>query len=361
MQLARQTERQCGVRRPVSPASGTQFSYYSQPITLVVANGVATGGASPITAVEVATDAAFTAGVTTHAVATGANSQPTITLDHLAPATTYYWRVKTTAGDNPGVYSSPASFSIGPLLVIQPPVPVQPLAGSFAHKRPTFTVTNAVRTGPAATLTYRFEVATDPAMSATVASKTAPEGPSQTSFTPSSDLVSGATYYWRAQATDAATAVVSGYSATQAFATVAPDDGTFPYTFVVRVPDHCEYYTSLHPVIPVDGALVVSGDRLRFSVPTFDMLPALEPLALDVARAGRQLSGTVGGTWLCGRPCEVSLSKTATLRDRAVFSGSADSDGRLSGTFDGYLWAGNNIYTWVECAASFTWTLTPRR
>jgi phosphodiesterase/alkaline phosphatase D-like protein len=125
--------------RPVSPASGTQFSYYSQPITLVVANGAATGSAAPITAVEVATDAAFTAVVTTQPVSPDAKGQPTITLGHLSPATTYYWRVKTTAGDNAGAYSSSASFSISPLLVIQPPAPVQPLGGSFQHKRPTFT------------------------------------------------------------------------------------------------------------------------------------------------------------------------------------------------------------------------------
>src|ERR1700730_12987825 len=94
--------------RPVSPTNGTQVSYYSQPITLIVANGAATGGASLITAVEVATDAAFTAVVTTQPVTRGTNGQPIITLDHLTAATTYYWRVKTTAGDNPGVYSSPA-------------------------------------------------------------------------------------------------------------------------------------------------------------------------------------------------------------------------------------------------------------
>jgi hypothetical protein len=80
--------------RPVSPASGMQFSYYNQPITLVVANGVATGSASPVTTVEVASDAAFTTVITTQAVSLGANGQPIITLDHLAPATTYYWRVK---------------------------------------------------------------------------------------------------------------------------------------------------------------------------------------------------------------------------------------------------------------------------
>jgi hypothetical protein len=86
-------------------------------------------------------------------------------LDHLAPATTDYWRVKTTAGDNPGVFSSSASFSIGPMLVFQPPTPVQSLADSFPHKRPTFTVTNAARTGPPAIVTYRFDVGTDAAFS----------------------------------------------------------------------------------------------------------------------------------------------------------------------------------------------------
>src|SRR5260221_14729748 len=49
---------------PVSPTTGAQFSYYSQPVTLVIANGVATQGA-PITNVEVPTDAAFTAAVMT--------------------------------------------------------------------------------------------------------------------------------------------------------------------------------------------------------------------------------------------------------------------------------------------------------
>jgi hypothetical protein len=156
--------------RPVSPTNGTQFSYYSQLITLVVANGVATGGASTMTAVDVATDAAFTAVVTTQTVTPTANGQPIVTLDHLAPATRYYWRVKTTAGENSVVYSASASFSISPLLVIQPPVPLQPLSNSFTHKRPTFLVTDATYTGPAATLMYHFDVATDSAFSTIVAS-----------------------------------------------------------------------------------------------------------------------------------------------------------------------------------------------
>ena len=111
------------------------------------------------------------------------NGQSTATLDHLNAATTYYWRVKTTAGDNPSILSATSSFSIGPQLVIQPPTPVTPLAPTFPHKRPTFTVANATRTGPPATLTYRFEIASDDGFNTLVATATVAETPDQTSFT----------------------------------------------------------------------------------------------------------------------------------------------------------------------------------
>lgn len=54
---------------------------------------------------------------------------------------------QTVAGNNSGVFSSPVSLSVSPLLVIQRPLPVQPLSGSFTHKRPVVTVTNATHTG----------------------------------------------------------------------------------------------------------------------------------------------------------------------------------------------------------------------
>ena len=192
--------------QPTGPSNNSTFSFYSQPVTLTVTTGVATGGATPASTIEVATDAAFTMLVTTKPLAPG---QTSITLDHLAAATTYYWRVKTTAGDSPGAASSSQSFSIGPLLVIQPPVSVQPLSGSFTHKRPTFTVANATRMGPPATLTYRFEIASDSGFSSVPASGTVAEGPNQTSFTAPSDLSPGETLYWRVRATDASTTVVS--------------------------------------------------------------------------------------------------------------------------------------------------------
>jgi len=293
-----------------------------------------------------------------------ANGQTTLMLDPLSPAT-YYWRVRAAAGD--ATVTSPTfTFSIGPQLVIHPPVPVQPLSGSFQHKRPTFIVANATRTGPAATLTYRFEVATDTAFSALVTSGAVPEGPSQTSFTLTSDLVSGGRFYWRAQATDSATAVASGYSATQTFMTVAPEDGTFPYTFVLHIPETCTRYY-LPADWPLDGPLVVSGDQLRFSVSTpYCGVGQSSPVSfsLDIARAGTQLSGTIGGNWNYGpngsNVC-AGVSKTNDSSHPALFSGSTNNDGRLSCTFDGFVAAGNPIHTALNCSApNFTWTLTPR-
>lgn len=116
----------------------------------------------------------FTTVRTTQTVTPDATGRLTIMLDHLSPATTYYWRVKTSAGDS-RVVSAAESFSIGPQLVIQPPTPVQPLADTFPHRRPTFIVMNAVHTGPDATLTYRFNVATDSAFSTVVAAARAPK------------------------------------------------------------------------------------------------------------------------------------------------------------------------------------------
>jgi hypothetical protein len=289
--------------KPASPSTGSSFSYYSQPVTLVITTGVATGGAAPTSTIEVATDAAFTTLVTTQTVSAGATGQVTVTLDHLSPATTYYWRVKTAAGNNPGVYSSPASFGIGPLLVIQAPVPVQPLADTFPHRRPTFVVTNAARTGPPATVTYRFDVAMDAAFGNVVSTGTVAEATTQTSFTPNIDLTSGTIYYWRAQASDSTKGVTGPYSPPQAFATVFPEDGSYRYTLAIHAPSYCLTH-STHvdncggtrewdvSDYVFDGTLTVTTDNLQF---TFPQSSSEVPLTLRLGRLKNRLSGAVSG------------------------------------------------------------------
>jgi hypothetical protein len=339
---------------PVSPTTGAQFSYYSQPVTLVIASGVASEGAS-ITTLEVATDAAFTSVTLAQVVSPNATGQLAVTLDHLMPATTYYWRVRTAAGDNPGIFSPPVSFSIGPLLVIQSPMPVQPLANTFPHRRPTFIVTDATRSGPPSTLTYRFDVATDAAFSNVVTSGTVPEAAEQTSFVPTVDLIPGATYYWRAQASDTTKGVTGGYSSPQPFTTVFPDDGIYRYTFVVNVsPTGCRA-----PWI-FDNALSVNGNSLRFNAPGYDGSPGM---TVNLQRNANQLSGILSGaaTYQGLPSVEVfSGSDYSNLSSPAKTAGSGDNAGRFAGRFNGIAYFSTIGLAYGYCLhATIDWTLTP--
>ena len=356
--------------RPGSPSNGTAISYYGQPVTLVLSGGAATGGASPTNTVEVATDAAFTEVVTRQIVAPDANGQLTIALDHLMPATTYYWRVKTEADDNPGAFSATLNFTIGPQLVIQPPMPVQPLTAAFTHKRPLLVVTNATRTGPEASLTYQFDVATDATFSTIVASGEVPEGSGQTAFTPLVDLASGRQYVWRVQATDMGIGVASEYSTPQVFTTVNPDDGRYSYVLHVRVPSTCQSFWQ--PLDYETGTVIleVSGDTLRLTAPQprFDTSP---PLQMQITRSGNQLSGTVAGAfdvrdrpplqlWI-GATSSLPISWGSDPEGSAALSGEAANDGTLSGRFAGFIYLTELNYSRFPCTASdFAWTLTPR-
>jgi hypothetical protein len=355
--------------RPVWP-DGAQVEYYTQPVKLLVDNGVSTGGESLSLTFEVATDTAFATLVVSKSVPQSSSGQTSITLDPLPPAT-YYWRVREAAG-GVTVTSATFAFNVGPQLVIQPPAPVQPLSGSFSHKRPTFTITNASRRGPAATLTYRFEVAADPAFSALVAGGTVPEGSGQTSFTPSVDLAPGGSYVWRAQASDAAKGVTSAFSTVQFFTTVNPDDGSFPYVLIVHLPAACFVTANLRGAGPpvadylFADTLVVAGDRLRFLLPPFD---TVAPLLIDAQRAGSAITGTIGGrTSAAGTPLGPfstfdiqRRSALSTGRDPVVFSGSVDRTGQLAATFDGFVGSSTCCEDNFACSTSgFSWTLTPR-
>ncbi len=352
--------------RPVSPTDGTQISYYGQPVTLRVTNGVATGSTQVTDSFEVATDSGFAAKVLTKEVSQGPNGQTSLTLDQLAASKDYYWRVRSSSGDNPGVVSATFKFTIGPLLVIQAPVPVQPPPNSFQHKRPTLSVMNASHIGPAPKLTYRFEVASDPAFTNVVASGTVAEGQSQTSFTPTSDLMSGAMYYWRVRATDTTTGVASGYSTPRGFTTVNPDDGNFRYDLVVHFPATCLAKYTYPPLADYgfDNNLAVSGDTLRFSLPSYTTgLPRLE---LVIQRTGSQLAGTIGGVSPWRSAVELAVWGTApanfeTFPNPAMLSGNTDNKGRLMGTFDGSAEVLTCCETIPTCVnySGFAWTLTP--
>ena len=361
--------------RPTSPSNGSAFSYYSQPVTVVVTNGVTTGSAPVTSTVEVATDASFTTIIATQPVSPDASGRLAVTLDHLSPATTYYWRVMTSAGDNPGTVSAPQIFSIGPLLVIQPPTTIQPLADTFPHKRPTFIVKNATHTGPPATLTYQFDVAADKSFASVVTNGTVPEASAQTSFVPVVDLTPGVTYYWRVRALDAATGVKSDF-AVQNFS-VVPDDGKYRYRLELFVPDDCHGSWSpfIYPALSLnpiafDDALTIQGDALKFAPrvcgdSTWDNLP---PFTLELKRNSAAVVGTIGGTtYFPAVGCANGLIVQAGSRvvgwevlGTAGTAGVANNDGSFEGTFDGAVSAFDTYDTSRVCSSkAVRWRLTP--
>jgi hypothetical protein len=204
----------------LAPANGAQIANLKQPITLAINNALVTDtSATVLYTFEVATDAAFASKVQTLTAPPG-NGQTSVVLSPLTAGQNYFWHARATGGGTVGVFSATASFTVGPALVLSTPNPVVPQANAMPSGWPTFTVTNSIRTGPVAQLTYRFDISTTSTFATTVLSTTVSEGPGgQTSFTPSfgTPVPTGVLLFWRATAVDAPDGITSAASATLSF------------------------------------------------------------------------------------------------------------------------------------------------
>jgi len=212
-----------GAPSPVSPGNNVQIKFVDQPVTVVVANAVVTRGSGTTYMFELATDSGFANKVqTTNAVAEGGNGQTTLRLDNLAAAKDYYWHARAVGGGTTSVFGPIFKFSIGPSISINPPVQVSPLTGSTVGLRPILTATNATKTGPAGTITYRFEIADNPGFNPVTVTGTVGEGATLTLFATPADLTNNKTYFWRVTALDQANAISSPVSAVQSFTPFVP-------------------------------------------------------------------------------------------------------------------------------------------
>jgi hypothetical protein len=203
---------------PVSPANGAQVPNLSQPVTLTVSNAVVTDPSAGVTyTFEVASDAGFANKVQTKDVPQG-TGQTSVKLDALPPGQDYFWRVRTTSGTTVGAYTSGSKFTIGAAIVISAPSPISPANGASRTTWPTFTVTNATKSGPVGSVLYRFDISANSAFSPLLVTGTVAEGSGQTSFTPSQSAPSQPTqYFWRVTVTDQTSGVSSQPSSTQSF------------------------------------------------------------------------------------------------------------------------------------------------
>lgn len=211
-----------------APVGGAAFNFNEQPVSLTFANAARTGRAAVTYSVEVAAVPTFGVPVfTAPDVAEGGGDITTVRLPVLAGDATYYWRTRATVDGVAGEPSATSSFFIRPAVVLQPPVLAAPSAGGVTGlARPTFTVDNADRSGPAGAITYEFQVSASASFAAPVSAATVAEQPTRTSWTPGVDLPEG-TLYWRVRALDAASGVSSSFSAPASFERRrfgAPDD-----------------------------------------------------------------------------------------------------------------------------------------
>lgn len=201
-----------------SPAAGAAYNFTDQPVSVTFANAVRTGTAPVVYTVEVATAPSFgTVIFTASDVAEGSGGVTSVRLPLLGGNTTYYWRTRATVDGVAGEPSTTATFFVRPAVVIESPSLISPSSGGVTGlARPTFTVANAARSGPAGVISYEFQVSTSAAFGTLVASATVGEQPTQTSWAPTVDLPEGA-LFWRARAIDAASGVTSSFSATASF------------------------------------------------------------------------------------------------------------------------------------------------
>src|SRR5262249_7048729 len=132
-----------------------------QPVTLLAENA-GSNGPRPLTYVfQVAADAAFSNVVfSREGIAPGDGGRTSIKLpDRLAPARSYFLPGGAAGGAATGPFPSRASCDVFTPIVIQPPDPVTPGVNQLATPlRPTFTINNAVRSGPVGPITYLFEL-----------------------------------------------------------------------------------------------------------------------------------------------------------------------------------------------------------
>jgi hypothetical protein len=215
---------------PLAPAIAAQIANTEQPLTLVVKNAVVTQNALTTYTFEVASDSNFATKVFGKSgVASSTGGQTSVTIDKLPAGADYYWHARAEGGGTLGPFSGARKFTIGPAVVLNPPIPVGPLSGSSPAGWPTFVITNSTRIGPVGSVSYRFEVSTNPNFSPVTLTATVAETPNQTKFTPSTSQpmpTPQVTLYWRAIAIDTTNNVSSPASAVQSFIPTAPSQAS---------------------------------------------------------------------------------------------------------------------------------------
>jgi len=212
--------------KPLEPAAGADIVQGGDPVSLLIENADTNGERPLWLQVELAADQGFQQ-LLHHAdrVSPGEGGRTTYRIPELlGPGYTYYWRVRAQDGANTGPYSSVASFRVAEPVILDPPVPLEPI-GNITTVTPVFRLRNG-RIEGTTTAQYRIEVGTSPDPGSIVSVLAATPDASGTTSISVGSVPYGTTYYWRVYATDGT--VTSTYSNVVSFRTPAAPGGGNP-------------------------------------------------------------------------------------------------------------------------------------
>jgi hypothetical protein len=239
----------------LEPGQNAKIASDKQPLTLLIENASTTGARPLSYDFEVAVDASFNTKVyTREGIAAGEGGRTSLRLsDALQAGHTYYWRARADDGANAGPFAAAMGFDVFTPVVLETPAPVSPAANALLTVvRPSFTVTNARRSGAAGSIIYLLEVADSDAFTNKVATVTAGEQASQTSFDLQADLQYNRVYFWHVRAYDPTT--VGPWSQTLVFTTPAAPAAAPPGT-----PPNASDAIDLRSVIIIKGPSGIAG------------------------------------------------------------------------------------------------------
>lgn len=207
----------------LEPVANQAISTDKQPISLLIENSWSSGPRPLSLSVEVASDAAFSNKVfAVTNVPLGAGGRTVVQLpEALTSGRAYFWRARAEDGANSGPFSGSATFSIFTPVVIDKPVPLNPVGNvTLSDLTPTFRIANAPRSGPAGRISYVIELADSESFGNRLAIWTFPEQPNQSSLDSPAPLPASRRLFWHARGYDDSAA--GPWSDTAVFQTPAP-------------------------------------------------------------------------------------------------------------------------------------------
>jgi flagellar hook assembly protein FlgD/Tol biopolymer transport system component len=262
--LARASLRVHGAIAPPSidaPAAGARVTT-SHP-TLTVTNASSAEAAPLVYEFEIYADTGLTAALPGVQDVPGAAERTSWTVaTNLGEDQTFYWRARATDGFSTSAWTDVAAFTVDVERVPpQAPVPESPQAGErVAVREPTLVVRNAFDPD-SAVLSYEFRLASDPELTAIVASAVeVPAGVGFTSWRVPVTLDEDTSYYWCARARDE-----SGVSPWSAATPFSIDSVSEPPTAPVPVaPALAARVAALSPSLVVQNARDPEGQPLSY-------------------------------------------------------------------------------------------------